>query len=310
MFLVTILGSSAAMPTPTRNQTSQIITIENTRFLVDCGDGTFVQILRNGVSTKNLKYIFISHLHTDHFTGLMAFLVCLGMQSRHSPLYIYAPADLEQYINLHLKISQTTLDYEIIFQALPEGKSEVFLETAHFSVQNLPLEHRIKPCNGFLFTKKNPKRTILAEKLPKNLLPKYYIDLQAGIDVKNENDEILFSVEDYTILLPECKYAYCSDTKYNTELLPLIQNVDVLYHEATFLHKDAQKANNTYHSTALEAAQMAQQANAKQLLLGHFSIRYHDSKPFLEEAKSIFPNTYLAEDGVSFEIQLGEREKE
>ncbi len=302
MFIVTILGSSAAMPTYKRNQTSQLITLGNTRFLVDCGDGTFMQMLRYGVSIKNLKYIFISHLHSDHFAGLMNVLLCLGMQSRHAPMYIYAPADLAELIRLHLRISQTVLDYEIIFEALPLDKSDIFLETDNFSVATLPLDHRIKPCNGFLFTQKHPKRSLLSDKIPKNLPSKYYIDLQHGIDIVDENGEMLFSVEEYTYLPQNKTYAYCSDTKYKPALLPLLQGVDLLYHEATFLHNALEKAIKTNHTTALQAGQMARDAQAKKLLIGHFSVRYDDLNELLEEAQTVFPNTFLAEDGLSFEV--------
>lgn len=302
MFSISILGSSAAMPTPFRIQTSQIVTINNTRFLVDCGDGTFNQILRLGVSTKNLKYILISHLHSDHFGGIMNIILCLGMQSRQAPLYIYAPADLEDFIKLYLKISQTSLDFELIFTALPFNKTDIFLETDNFSVQTIPLNHRIEPCNGFLFTQKHPKRKLFIEKLPKDLPAEYYIALQAGKDVLDEKGEIIFSAEEYSYMPPDYKYAYCSDTKYKPELIPLLKDVDILYHEATFLHKDIEKATRTNHSTALQAGQMAKDCNAKKLVLGHFSIRYPDVIRHLEEAKSVFENTFCAEDGAVFEI--------
>ncbi|GAB4333799.1 MAG: ribonuclease Z [Flammeovirgaceae bacterium] len=299
-FEVTILGASAAMPSKNAWLSGHYVRARNLHILIDCGEGTQFQLLRCEISPLKLTHIFITHLHGDHYFGLIGLLSSMCLQKREQPLHLFAPSGLDEMITLHARHSHIIFPFPIHFHSLPDSPS-VLWEDEEWSVQNFSLNHRIF-CQGFLIQEKPPKRKILRHKLPANLPFHLFPLLQDGKDV--EFNETLYKNEDVTTIsyYPR-SYAYCSDTAYYEEILPFIENVDLLYHETTFLAKDTETALSTYHSTSVQAATIAQKANAKGLIIGHFSTRYKDLNVFLEEAKAIFPNTHLAESGKVFGIE-------
>ncbi len=301
MYELTVLGISAAMPAYTRHPTSQLLALPHTKFLIDCGEGTQMQMQRYRIKPNKIKHILISHLHGDHYLGLMGLLSSMHLQKRQQDLDLYAPRDLGEIIRLHLRCANTRLNYKINFYPLPEAGEETIYEDDQVTVQTIALDHRIH-CIGFLFKEKPKKRKVLAEKLPEDTPWKHMAMLKDGKDVHDEEGKLLYKNEDYTLLTERYSFAYCSDTKYKPALIPQIAEVDLLYHEATFLHSELDKAEATFHSTALQAATFAQQAQVAKLLLGHFSSRYKDLQPFLDEARPIFPETYLGVEGERLQI--------
>jgi ribonuclease Z len=300
MFQLTILGSSAALPLYGRHNTSQIVQAGKQLIMIDCGEGTQHQCLRYGVSFHKLDMILISHLHGDHFFGLVALLSTMHMVGRTQKLYIFAPQDLAEVIRLQLKVTDSVFRYEIIFKPLPNEGQETIWEDDTLTISTLPLQHRIKPCNGFLLKEKPKKPQLKPQTLPENSPKEYYIRLKAGEDITDEIGNILYKAEEHTFIPPHVSYAYCSDTAYTPSLVPLIKGIDILYHEATFLHEDLVKATETYHSTALQAGLMAQQAEVGKLIIGHISAKYPSPAPLLAEAQKVFANTIFAEEGETF----------
>ncbi|WMJ73771.1 ribonuclease Z [Cytophagaceae bacterium ABcell3] len=301
-FEIKILGSSSATPVYNRNQTAQIVTINGEHFLIDCGESTQVQLMKFRIKSGKINYIFISHLHGDHFFGLIGLLSTLHLHGRTKDLYIFGPAGLDEIITLQLKYSESNLNYKIIFQVLDPATPDTVLDLDKLTVSTIPLQHRVHCC-GFLFQEKPKKRRIDKEKLPENLSLLNIANLKKGLDLQLEDGSTIKNEE---VTLPPKKsrsYAYCSDTIYNESIIPLIQGVDVLYHESTFLHDMLQRAEATYHTTALQAATIAQKAKVGKLLLGHYSARYKDLRPFQEEARTVFPKSYLSIEGESHYIE-------
>jgi len=302
-FEVTILGSSSATPIFNRNPTSQALNINERLYLIDCGEGTQHQMLHFGIKASRIDYIFISHLHGDHYLGLLGLLSSLHLNGRIKPLTIYAPAPLKEIINLQLHYSETVLQYTIDYVDTDPDKATKILDNQDITVETIPLDHRIA-CTGFLFKQKKRNRKLLKNKLEELNIPvEYFTALKKGNDYTAPNGKV-YKNETLTTAPDEPKsYAYCSDTIYNEQYFNQINNVDLLYHESTFLNDMLERAKITFHTTALQAAQVAINTGAKKLLLGHFSARYKTLNELLEEAQTIFPNTELAVEGRTFIIE-------
>ncbi len=298
-FILKILGSNSAIPAHDRNQTAQLLIIANHHILIDCGEGTQMQLNRFGVKPGRIKHIFISHLHGDHYFGLMGLLSSMHLYGRKSPLHLFAPPMLKEIINLQLQASGTVLSYPLIFEPLHTAQKEMILNHTKFTVEAFPLNHSIE-CYGFLFREKPKERNIIKEKLPENILIQHIVKLKSGKDVMDENGAVLYRFREMT--RPPRKalsYAYCSDTSYDEALPDVVSGADLLYHEATFGEDMADRALQTQHSTAKEAATIAKKAMVGKLLIGHYSTRYKNLEPLLNDARSIFPETYLAIEGES-----------
>ena len=300
---LTILGCHSATPRISAHPSAQILTIKNHVFLIDCGEGTQVQLRKYKVKFAKIKHIFISHLHGDHFFGLVGLISTFRLLNRESELHIYAPKGLKEIITLQMKVSKTWTNFPLIFHELTNTESEVIYEDEKVIVHTIPLDHRIYT-NGFLFKEKLGQR-----KLNMAAISKYkeieicdYQNLKSGRDFLLENGNTI-SNEDLT-LPPEkpLSYAYCSDTSYHPPILPIIEKVDCLYHESTFLNDREELGKTTKHSTAAQAAKIAQEAQVGQLILGHYSSRYKVVNDFKEQAFPFFKNTHLAEVGKVFEI--------
>jgi ribonuclease Z len=302
-FKITILGSSGAVPAYGRMPSSQFIEIQNHYILIDCGEGSQMQMMKYGLPLHRIDYIFISHLHGDHYLGLMGLLFTLHLNRRTADLHLFSHKGLDEIITMQLKYSKAALNFKIIFHTLTPGKQEIIFELKQLTVESIPLLHKIN-CSGFLLREKAKPRRIDKSKLPDGILFDQLTALKDGADiVDEETGNILYKNEDLT--LPSRKsrsYAYCSDTKYHEAIIQQIRNVDILYHEATFTQEDESKALETMHSTTLHAAQIAYKAEVKKLLIGHFSARYKELTPLLNEAVMQFPDTYLAKEGETFVI--------
>lgn len=301
-FALKILGSNSAAPAHNRHQTAQLLTVGQHVFLIDCGEGTQMQLNKYKAKTQKINHIFISHLHGDHYLGLMGLISTLHLQGRAADLYVYGPAGLADIITLQLKHSETVLNYKIIFKKLNTAIKETIFEDDVLTIETIPLNHRIG-CSGFLFREKTKKRRIIKEKLPSGISLAGILALKNGEDIYDENGELLFRNEDMTLPPKKARaYAYCSDTKYEEQIIQQISHVDLLYHESTFLSDREERAAQTFHSTARQAATIALKAQVDLLLLGHYSIRYKELQPILDEARQVFPNSQLAIEGETIEI--------
>lgn len=291
---LTILGYNSAIPTLNSNPTAQYISLDEQGILIDCGEGTQVQLRRAKIKFNTIKYILISHLHGDHVFGLVGFISSLSLLGRTTELIIYGPKGIKDFILSQLKTTQSYREFELVFNELESKNSEVILENSKFTISTIPLNHRIYT-NGFLIKEKPRQKSLNIEEIKK------YSEIQVCDyqNIKNGNDVLLsdgFLLKNSSITFPAPtpkSYAFCSDTMYIENIVPLIKEVDVLYHEATFLHELIELAEKTGHSTARQAAQIAQKANVKKLIIGHFSNRYTDYNILLEEAKQIFENSFL-----------------
>lgn len=296
-FELTILGSSSATPTATRNPTSQLLNIAERFFLIDCGEATQIQLRRYKCRFQKIDHIFISHLHGDHFLGLPGLLASMHLLGRKQKLTIYGPAALEEIINLINSQSETQLNYPITFVHTNDGGLHKLFEDNKVEVYSFPLRHRI-PTTGFLFKEKPLPRNVDKYKLEKYKVSLADIHkLKKGEDVISEEGQPIRN-EDLTLPpYPARSYAFCSDTIFHESLAEMIKGVDLLYHESTFLEDKMDRAKATFHSTAKQAAQMAVLSGAKQLVLGHFSARYDQLEPFIVEAGSVFEQVILATEG-------------
>ena len=299
---LTILGCHSATPGIDINPTSQVLEIKNHMFLIDCGEGTQVELRRNKVKFSRIKHIFISHLHGDHYLGLAGLISTFGLLTRETELHIYAPKGLKELITLQMKLSDSWTKYLLIFHELSSKKSELIYEDDKVEVFTIPLKHRIYT-NGFLFKEKENDRKIDINLVNEaNIDIAYFRKLKQGFDVENE-DGVLISNEKVTKdPIPAKSYAFCSDTVYNEDIIPIIKECSVLYHESTFLDKNEALCKPTKHSTAKQAATIAKKANVETLILGHYSTRYNGYNEFKSEAETIFDNVLLAKDGKSFEF--------
>ena len=298
-FRVTILGSNSALPAYGRNHSAQLIQIQNLHLLMDCGEGTQLQLTKHKNKFQKIDHIFISHLHGDHYLGLMGLLFSMNLNRRTKPLHVYSHRGLDDIITTQLRYSHTSLHFDLLFHQLNDAG--ILFENDKIEVSHFPLNHRI-PCSGFRFQEKQKSLRINKEKLPEDIKLQYIVLLKQGKDIYEEG-QLIYDHRDYTLPPKKSRsYAYCSDTAYNEGILPFIENVDLLYHESTFLLKHEERAEHTYHSTAAQAAKIAKKANAGMLLLGHYSARYRDIKPFEEEARLFFKNAKLSIEGETVEI--------
>ncbi len=303
-FSVTILGSGAALPTFSRNPTSQYIICNNRHILIDCGEGTQIQMRKFGVKFQRITHILISHLHGDHFFGLVGLLSTMHLLGRDQGIKIYGPEGLEQIIRSQLEIGGAKLDFSIEFKTLDGKSAGLLFEDKLIEIYSFPLKHRI-PTNGFLIKEKEKERILLGElfkqdKLSIALIPFF----KRGEDVVDELTGKVYLHKKYTLNPKKTfSYAYCSDTMYYEKVVPYIENSTVLYHEATFLEKDRSRAKATYHSTAIDAAKIAEKAKVDRLLLGHLSARFENGLEHEKEAKTIFEAVEVVEDGNVYEIK-------
>lgn len=301
-FDITILGSNSAIFNHGRHPTAQVVTINNIHFLVDCGEGTQERLHENKIKWFKIDYILISHLHGDHYYGLIGLLTTFNLLKRKNKLTIFGPKDLKKIIDLQLKVANTKLNYELKFEATKDDEKRLLLDLPECMVYSFPLKHKL-PTTGFLFTEKNELRQLNLEKLKKYSIAKTDFKLlKQGFDVLDKTGRKVKNSNVTTKGKHQRSYAFCSDTMYHLPLVKMIKNVDVLYHEATFLHEDLQRAVETTHSTAKQAGQIAKKVNAKKLLLGHFSSRYIDLSVLQKEAKTVFENVELAIEGEVFTV--------
>jgi ribonuclease Z len=301
-FEVTILGSSSATPIFNRNPTAQVLNINEKLYLVDCAEGTQQQMLRFDIKASRIDYIFISHLHGDHYLGLVGLLSSMHLNGRTKLLRIFCPTPLKEIVDLQLKYSETTLQYPVEFIFTKADAAEVILDNQDILVETIPLDHRIS-CTGFLFREKKRLRKIIKDRVEELNIPvQYFTALKKGKDYEAADGTIYKNDTLTTDSAQPKTYVYCSDTLYNPNYFAQINSASLLYHEATFLNDMLDRANHTHHTTALQAAQIALQTNAHKLIIGHFSARYKTLNEFLDEAQSVFPNTELAVEGKTFII--------
>ncbi len=296
------MGCYAAAPGAFKNPSSQVLDIRNRLFLIDCGEGTQVALRRNKIKFSRIKNIFISHLHGDHFFGLMGVITTFSLLKRTAPLTIYGPKGIKEVVLLQLKLSQGFTSYPLYFKELESKTATVIYEDDEVMVTTIPLKHRIY-ANGFCFQEKQGERKLdINAALNHNIDKAYFNKIKQGGNITLDSGEVILN-EDLTEDPPPPKsYAYCSDTAYKPAIAEQIQGATMLYHEATFLDSHEHLCKPTGHSTAKQAAQIAKDAQVGQLILGHYSTRYGHLNLFKEEAQTIFKNTYLADDGAVFEV--------
>lgn len=297
MLAVTILGNNSAIPAFDRHPTAQIVTLNDQLFLVDCGEGTQMQISRYRIRRSRINHIFISHLHGDHYFGLIGLLTSMGLLGREQELHLYAPPELEEILNLQLRVADTCLPFKLHFIPLQEG---VLVKNGKFEVSCFKVYHRID-CWGFIFRELRTLRKIHAEQAAAHGVPvSFYDELRQGRDYINESGKV---IPNELVTLPNAKgksYAYSSDTLYHESLAEKVRGVDMLYHESTYLKDLEERAARRFHSTTVQAATTAEKAGVQRLLLGHFSSKYESLGQFEREAREIFTNTEVAREGVSY----------
>ena len=300
---LTILGCHSATPRINAFPTSQYLEINNSHFLIDCGEGTQRQMRKYKVGFSKINHIFISHLHGDHFYGLVGLLSTYGILNREKELHIYGPKGIKEVTLLQLKISQSHAKYKMIFHELTSRKSELIFENDKVSVTTIPLNHRVYT-NGYLFKEKEKPRKL--NMLNISGYPEIgkadYLNLKAGRDFTLTSGDIIPNNELTLNPSKPLSFAFCSDTSYKPDIIPIIKNTDLLYHEATFLSDREDLAKKTKHATSKQAAQIAKDADVHKLVIGHYSGRYKDISLFKKEAIEIFKNTELAEPGKVFSI--------
>ena len=299
---VTILGCYAATPRTITNPTSQIVEIRNRMFLIDCGEGTQVQLRKNKLKFSKINHIFISHLHGDHFYGLVGLISTFMLLNRKTDLHVYGPKGIKEIILLQLRHSNSFTGYNLYFHELTSNESEIVYEDQKVVVKTIPLKHRIYT-NGFLFQEKIGDRKLNATAVNNYSIDTcYFQKIKNGSDITLDDGTVIPNAELTFDPIQPKSYAFCSDTMYDESIIPIIQNCHVLYHETTFLETEADKAVKTMHSTAKEAATIALKANVTHLILGHYSTRYDNIELFKQEAATIFSNVLLADDGRIFEF--------
>lgn len=298
----TVLGTGSANPQLNRNPSAYLISMENEYVLIDCGEGTQYRLLEHHVKHTKLRHILISHLHGDHYFGLIGLLSSLNLNRRTEPMTLIGPPGLDEILTLQFKHSQTALNFPVHFIETDPTTSGVVYEHPLFSVTNVPLVHRV-PCNGYVITTKPSLRKMRKDKMPDNFPVPYIVKLKNGEDVTDELTGYEYKVSEMTTSgKPPKKIAYCSDTAYYEGVIPIVSGADLLFHEATFTNENEKRAEATFHSTARQAAIIAQKANVKTLVIGHYSSRYKETETHLAEAKEIFENTILGNEGLTLEL--------
>jgi ribonuclease Z len=301
-FDVTILGSNGAVAAHNRYPSSQIVNHNGRHFMVDCGEGSQFRMNTFGVKWSKIDHIFISHLHGDHYYGLIGLLTTFNLHWRENTLTIYCPQPLEEIIKLNFKHSKTELRYKINFRHTQAEKTEIIYEDEQLTVETFPLAHRL-PTTGFLFKEKKHPRKIIPSKIEEYQIPYSLINgIKHGEDFVLANEAVIKNSELTTEAPSPRSYAYCSDTAFSLETAKFVSAVNLLYHEATFMEEHSTRALETYHSTSMQAAEIAKLANAGQLILGHFSARYDNLEPLAKESQTVFPNSLLAIEGNVFPV--------
>ncbi|EEG43037.1 ribonuclease Z [Flavobacteriaceae bacterium] len=299
---VTILGCYAATPRTLTHPTSQVLEIKNHLFLIDCGEGTQVQLRKQKVRFSKINHIFISHLHGDHFFGLPGLVATFRLLGRVNPLHIYGPKGIKEAVTLLLKLGDSWTNYPLHFHELSSQAPEVVFEDKKVTVTTIPLDHRVYT-NGFLFREKVGSRKLEAQAVEAHGIDScYFQNIKDGKDAPNKAGEIIPNAQLSSDPKPTKSYAFCSDTAYFPKIIAQIKEVTVLYHESTFLESESDLATKTKHSTASQAAKIAESAGVKSLILGHYSTRYDGLQPFKEEAEVYFKPVLLADDGREFEF--------
>ncbi len=301
-FEVTILGCGSATPTLRHWPTSQLVNHDEHYFLFDCGEGAQLQLRRYNIKFQRINHLFITHLHGDHCLGLPGLLSTMHLLGRTKDLNIYANAALQEAIEIQLRVSYSRLRFQLKWHPLSYDEPQIIMENAKLQVMSFPLNHRV-PCCGFRISEKPKPRNMIPQMIEKYTIPFVRIrQIKAGADYILEDGTVIPNA-DLTLDPAEPKsYAFCTDTAFAEKTIDAVQGVDLLYHEATFLEKDRQRAYDTFHSTASDAARVANMAGVGKLILGHFSARYHDLNPFLEEAESVFKPVVLANEGLCFKV--------
>jgi len=285
-----------------RFPTSQYLVVQNRHFLIDAGEGVQMQLQRFQIPIHKIDCIFISHLHGDHYLGLIGLLFSMHLQRRVNDLHLYSQSGLDEIILVQLKHSKSVLNYQIHFHAFDPTEPVLIYEDKALTVETIPLLHKL-PCAGFLIREKTKAVNLNKNKLIPGMLIQHIVQLKLGADVFDAKGDLLYRNSDFTLPSPPSySYAFCSDTAFNKNMIEQIRSVTLLYHEATFMEEEKDKAHETKHSTAKEAATTAKLGAAQKLIVGHFSARYRDLEPLLNEAREIFSNTFLAEEGNTFEI--------
>lgn len=300
--LLTILGCGSALPTRKNFPSSQMIELRDKQFLIDCGEGTQIRMRQMNQKTNRFGHIFISHLHGDHCFGLIGLISSLGMLNRTADLHIHAHPDLEKILEPQLRFFCNDIPFQVIFHPLNPRKYDLIYEDKALQVYSIPLKHRVPSC-GFLFEEKPRERHIIREMIDFYQIPVSKINkIKQGDDFITSDGEIIPNEQLTKPAEPPKRYAYCSDTAYSEKIIPYIEGVDCLYHEATFLDVDSVRSKETFHSTARQAATIALKANVKKLIIGHYSARYSNQNLLLDEARSVFENTLQGEDLTVYEI--------
>ncbi|MEI6680157.1 MAG: ribonuclease Z [Mariniphaga sp.] len=301
-FSVTILGSSSALPTSSRFTTSQVVSLNEKLYLIDCGEGTQIQLRKFGIKVGKINHIFISHLHGDHIFGLPGLISTIALGGKKGELHIYSHSELKIMMDHFLKFMNDFVDLKIIYHPLNFRSRAVIYQDSKLIVESFPLKHRI-PCCGFIFREKIHELHLRGDKIDSLKIPiKDRVAIKRGADyqipggVNIPNKELTFPPD------PARSYAFVTDTAYRKQIIPVIKEVDLLYHEATFSDELSDLALKTCHSTAKQAAAIASEACVKKLIIGHFSNRYKNVDPLIEEARAVFPNTFAANDGSRFEL--------
>jgi len=301
-FRVHILGCGSALPTLKHNPSSQIVEIRGKCFMIDCGEGTQTQLRRSKIKFTRISAVFISHVHGDHCFGLIGMVSTFGMLGRTAPLHIYAPAGFSNIMKMQIDFFCKDLEYEVVFHDVDTNAKNIIYEDRSLTVETVPLSHRV-PCCGFIFREKQTLPHILRDMTDYYKVPvSQFNNIKNGVDWVDEEGNVIPYTRLTTPSEPARSYAYCSDTKYLPMLHECLKDVCVLYHESTYSKEDEDMAKMYFHSTAAQAAQVASDANVGKLVLGHYSARYEDENRLLEEAKNIFPNTVLSDEGLIIDV--------
>lgn len=301
-FEVTILGSNSATPVYNRNPTAQLLNCNEKYYLIDCGEGTQQQMIKCGFKISKIDYIFISHLHGDHYFGLIGLLSSMHLNGRSRALKLFCPEPLKEILELQFTHSETILRYPIEYIFTNADSPTLLFENNDLTIRTIILSHRI-PCTGFRFSQKKRLRKLIMEKVEEiGLDVAYYPMLKRGLDIVLTDGRLIRNA-DYTVDSAQPRsYGYCSDTIFSESYFESIQNCDTLYHESTFMHDMLDRANQTFHTTALQAAEVALKNGVGKLIIGHYSSRYKALQPMLDEARTVFPNTELAIEGSTYTI--------
>jgi ribonuclease Z len=301
MLAVTILGNNSALPMHDRHPTSQLVTNGEQLFLVDCGEGTQIQMNRFKIRRSRIHHIFISHLHGDHYFGLAGLLNSYSLTNRTDPIHLYGPEPLWEILQLQFKAASAILSYPLHFH--PLGEAGVLLDEKKITVESFLVHHRI-PCWGFRFREKEKLRKVDPKKaFEAGVPPEFFAHLKEGMNFTDPEGRIVYNIDVTKPAPKSVSYAYCADTKYDESLVPAIAGADLIYHEATYLDDQRERAIQRFHSTAKQAAMIAQKASVKRLLLGHFSSKYEVLDAFREEAAEVFPDVEVCKEGVTYIVR-------